>query len=79
MLTPLATSVGRCSAPASHAISARFPASDTVPLPAWKASIRRAIACTFCAERVRSAQVYRSCQTKLWTSAASTATAVAAR
>jgi hypothetical protein len=57
MLTPLASSVGRCSAPASHAISAMFPANETAPLPAWNASARRAIAPADCAARVWSAQV----------------------
>lgn len=56
-LRTLASIGGRRSVPASSAISAMFPASDTAPLPRLNATSRRATASASCADFVRSAQV----------------------
>jgi hypothetical protein len=56
-LRTLASSGGRCSVPASSAIRAMFPTSDTAPLPRLNAASRRATARASCACFVRSAQV----------------------
>jgi len=57
MLTTLAITGATCMVPVSHAIRPRFPASDTVPLPAWKASSRRVTWRARWPSRRRSAQV----------------------
>ena len=57
MLKPLASIGRRCSHPESSAISARFPTSDTAPLPRLNATSLRATASASCAWFVRSAQV----------------------
>jgi hypothetical protein len=70
-----ATAAGMCSHSTSATVIATLPASDTIPAPAWKRA-RRPSSCAG-PPPARSRHVQRSCQTKLWSTAASTAMAVA--
>ena len=77
MAIPLATTGSTFALPARIHMQRTFPAMETTPVV--KLNRKNVVAAGTDGAACRSAQVQRMCQAKLWSTAASTASAVASK